>query len=220
MNKKIIAPSILTADFSNLAQQIRYVELGMADWIHCDIMDGQFVPNLTFGPIVVSSIRKITKLPLDVHLMIKNPDGLLEEFIKAGANYVTVHQEEVVHLHRTVTRIKELGAKAGVAINPATPISSLQEILEFVDMVLVMSVNPGFGGQKFIENSTRKIKELSELREQLGLEFLIEIDGGINKNNLKTISDAGCNAFVIGNSIYGSDNITAATVELKNIISQ
>lgn len=220
MNKKIIAPSILTADFSNLSQQIRYVELGTADWIHCDIMDGQFVPNLTFGPIVVSSIRKITKLPLDVHLMIKNPDSLLEEFIKAGANYVTVHQEEVVHLHRTVTRIKELGAKAGVAINPATPISSLKEILEFVDMVLIMSVNPGFGGQKFIENSTRKIKELSDLREQLGLDFLIEIDGGINKNNLKTISDAGCNAFVIGNSIYGSDNITAATVELKNIISQ
>jgi ribulose-phosphate 3-epimerase len=219
MNKKIIAPSILTADFSNLAQQIRYVELGTADWIHCDIMDGQFVPNLTFGPIVVSSIRKITKLPLDVHLMIKNPDSLLEEFIKAGANYVTVHQEEVVHLHRTVTRIKELGAHAGVAINPATPIPTLREILEFVDMVLIMSVNPGFGGQKFIENSTRKIKELSELREQLGLEFLIEIDGGINKNNLKTISDAGCNAFVIGNSIYGSDNITAATVELKNIIS-
>jgi ribulose-phosphate 3-epimerase len=219
MDKKIIAPSILTADFSNLAQQIRYVELGGADWIHCDIMDGQFVPNLTFGPIVVSSIRKITKLPLDVHLMIKNPDGLLEEFIKAGANYVTVHQEEVVHLHRTVTRIKELGAHAGVAINPATPISSLKEILEFVDMVLIMSVNPGFGGQKFIENSTRKIKELSELRGQLGLDFIIEIDGGINKNNLKTISDAGCNAFVIGNSIYGSNNITAATVELKNIIS-
>lgn len=220
MNKKIIAPSILTADFSNLAQQIRYVELGGADWIHCDIMDGQFVPNLTFGPIVVSSIRKITKLPLDVHLMIKNPDNLLEDFIKAGANYVTVHQEEVVHLHRTVTRIKELGAHAGVAINPATPISTLKEILEYVDMILVMSVNPGFGGQKFIENSTRKIKELSDLREQLGLDFLIEIDGGINRNNLKTISDAGCNAFVIGNSIYGNDNITAATVELKNIISQ
>jgi len=217
-DKKIIAPSILTADFSNLAQQIRYVELGGADWIHCDIMDGQFVPNLTFGSHVVASIRKITKLPIDVHLMIKNPDNLIEDFTKAGADYISVHQEEVVHLHRTISRIKELGAKAGVVLNPATPIITLTEVLPIVDMVLVMSVNPGFGGQKFIEASVNKIKELAKLRKEKGLNFLIEIDGGIGRKNIKKVSDAGCNAFVIGNSIYGSDNITAATVELKNLM--
>lgn len=219
-NKKIIAPSILTADFANLGQQIRYVELGGADWIHCDIMDGQFVPNLTFGPMVVRSIRKITKLPIDVHLMIKQPDNLLEEFIEAGANYITVHQEEVVHLHRTLNRIKELGAKAGIALNPSTPVNTLSEVLELSDMILVMSVNPGFGGQKFIENSLKKIEDLSKIREKEGLNFLIEVDGGIGKKNIKTVSNAGCNAFVVGNSIYSSDNITAATVELKNLLTQ
>ena len=219
-NKKILAPSILTADFSNLAQQIKYVELGGADWIHCDIMDGQFVPNLTFGPPVIRSIRKITKLPFDVHLMIKSPDNLIHEFIDAGANSVTVHEEEVVHLNRTINLIKELGASAGVAINPSTPVETLKEILEFVDMILVMSVNPGFGGQKFIKNSIRKIKELSAIRKEKKFNFLIEVDGGIGTENIKTVSNAGCNAFVIGNSIYGKDNITAATVELKNLLME
>src|SRR3989339_556843 len=163
-SKKIIASSILTADFSNLSQQIRSTELGGADWIHCDIMDGKFVPNLTFGPVVVQAVRKITKLPVDVHLMIKNPDALLEKFIEAGANWITVHQEEVIHLNRTLTRIKELGAKAGVAINPSTPITSLTEVINLVDLVLIMSVNPGFGGQKFIQSSVKKIQELSDLR--------------------------------------------------------
>ncbi|MEW6702748.1 MAG: ribulose-phosphate 3-epimerase, partial [Bacteroidota bacterium] len=137
--KKIIAASILSADFSNLSQQIRFVELGGADWIHCDVMDGKFVPNLTFGPIIVKAVRKITKLPLDVHLMIKNPDAFIEKFIEAGADYITVHQEEVVHLNRTITKIHELGAKAGVAINPSTPTSTLVEVLEMVDLLLVMS---------------------------------------------------------------------------------
>ena len=219
-NRKILAPSILTADFSNLAQQIKYVELGGADWIHCDIMDGKFVPNLTFGPPVLQSIRKITKLPLDVHLMIKDPDNLIPEFVNAGANYLTVHVEEVVHLNRTIHFIKELGAKAGVALNPSTPVESLKEILEFVDMILVMSVNPGFGGQKFIENSIRKISELSDIRDKMKLNFLIEVDGGIGTENIKTVSQAGCNAFVIGNSIYGKDNITAAAVELKNLLNE
>ncbi len=216
---KILAPSILNADFSNLTQQIRFVEAGGADWIHCDIMDGQFVPNLTFGPLVVEAIRKTTKLPLDVHLMIQKPDNLISEFINAGANYITVHQEDNPHLNRTLTNIKELGAKAGVALNPSTPVDTLKEVFSIVDMVLIMSVNPGFGGQKFIENSIKKVKELSEIRDKNNYNFIIEVDGGLNKNNVKTISEAGCNAFVIGNSIYGSDNITAAAVELKNIIS-
>ena len=216
---KIIAPSILAADFSNLSQQIRYVEMGAADWIHCDIMDGKFVPNITFGPLVVSTINKATRLPLDVHLMIENPDNYIEDFINAGADYLTIHQEEVKHLHRSVSLIKELGAKAGVAINPATPVSTLTEIAEFVDMILIMSVNPGFGGQKFIESSLNKISQLKMLKEERGLNFLIEVDGGITKNNIKQISNAGCDAFVAGSSIFKSDNITGAAVELKNLVN-
>ena len=216
---KIIAPSILAADFSNLSQQIRYVEMGAADWIHCDIMDGKFVPNITFGPLVVSAINKATRLPLDVHLMIENPDNYIEDFINAGADYLTIHQEEVKHLHRSVSLIKELGAKAGVAINPATPVNTLTEIAEFVDMILIMSVNPGFGGQKFIESSLNKISQLKMLKEERGLNFLIEVDGGITKTNIKQISNAGCDAFVAGSSIFKSDNITGAAVELKNLVN-
>lgn len=217
-NQKIIASSILAADFSNLSQQIRYTELGGADWIHCDIMDGKFVPNLTFGPLVIEAVKRITKLPIDVHLMIKNPNSLIEEFIKAGANFITVHQEEEVHLHRTLNRIKELGAKTGVALNPSTPVDTLNNVLEMVDLVLIMSVNPGFGGQKFIANSIKKIKELSALRAEYGYNFLIEVDGGVSKKNIKEISDAGCNVFVAGSSIFRNDNITAATIELKNMV--
>ncbi len=216
---KIIAPSILNADFSNLSQQIRSVELGGADWIHCDVMDGKFVPNLTFGPVVVQAVRRITKLPIDVHLMIKDPDALIENFVQSGANCITVHQEEVIHLDRTLTKIHELGAKAGVAVNPSTPISTLTEVLNLVDLVLIMSVNPGFGGQKFNPNSIKKIRELAALRKEYSANFLIEVDGGIGLNNIKDLSDAGCNVFVVGNAIYGKDNVTAATVELKNLIS-
>jgi ribulose-phosphate 3-epimerase len=217
-SEKLIAPSILTADFSNLAQQIRFLEIGGADWIHCDIMDGKFVPNITFGPVVVKAIRKVTSLPIDAHLMIFTPDVFLEDFKEAGASSITVHQEAVVHLNRTLTRIKELGLKAGVSIVPSTPVSILSEVIEIVDLVLIMSVNPGFGGQKFIPNSIRRINELAELREKYKLNFHIEIDGGIATNNIKEISSAGCNVFVVGNSIFGKDNITAATVELKNLL--
>ncbi|MCK5088184.1 MAG: ribulose-phosphate 3-epimerase [Melioribacteraceae bacterium] len=216
---KYLAPSILSADLSNLSQQIRYVEIGGADLIHCDIMDGKFVPNLTFGPIVVEAVRRITKLPIDVHLMIEKPENLIADFVNAGADYISVHQEEVVHLNRIVERIKELGAKAGVVLNPATPIESLNDILEYVDFILIMSVNPGYGGQKFIPNSLRKIKELVEVRELLGLDFKIEIDGGVSSKNINDILAAGCDIFVAGSSIFSKDNISAATAELKNSIS-
>ena len=216
---KLIAPSILAADFTNLEKDIRYVEMGGADIIHCDIMDGRFVPNISFGPMVVESVNRITNLPLDVHLMIKEPDSIIPEFIKAGADYITVHQEEVVHLHRTISNIKELGAKAGVVINPATPVSTLEDILEFVDMVLVMSVNPGFGGQKFIESSLNKIKKLDEIRKEKDYKYLIEIDGGIGPKNIKKVSDAGCDVFVAGSSVFLQDNISAAVVELRNIVN-
>jgi len=215
-----IAPSILSADFSNLTQQIRFVEMGGADVIHCDIMDGKFVPNITFGPVVVSAVRKTTKLPIDVHLMIENPDNFIDDFVKAGADYISVHQEEVIHLHRTVSRIKELGAKAGVVINPATPVNTLVDILEYVDFVLIMSVNPGFGGQNFIESSLNKISQLSKMREQNNLKFEIEIDGGVTSKNIEKISNAGCDIFVAGSSIFGQDNISAATTELKNLVAK
>ncbi len=216
---KLLAPSILSADFSNLHQQIRLIEMAGADIIHCDIMDGQFVPNITFGPFIVNTIKKITNLPLDVHLMIKNPDNFISEFVDAGADYLSVHFEEVVHLNRTINKIKELGIKAGVVINPSTPVSCLTDILEFVDFVLVMSVNPGFGGQKFIPSSLKKISELNRIRKELNLNFQIEIDGGINKDNLKDVITAGTDIVVAGASIFNSDNISASVTEFKNIIS-
>ncbi len=222
LNKKnkILAPSILSADLSNLSQQIRSVEMAGADWIHCDIMDGHFVPNITFGPILVEAARKCTKLPLDVHLMIENPDKYLEDFRNAGADIISVHFEEVKHLNRTINEIKKLGAKAGVVINPATPVNFLEDIAEYVDLVLIMSVNPGFGGQSFISNSERRIREAVELRKLKGANFLIEVDGGISNKNIKNILDAGCDVFVVGSSIFDSDNISAAAAELKNIISR
>ena len=217
---KIIAPSILTADLANLSQQLRYVEIGGADWIHCDIMDGHFVPNLTFGPILVKAVKRSTHLPLDVHLMIENADDYLEEYINAGASYLTVHQEAVVHLNRTVNRIKELGAKAGISINPSTPVDTLQDTAEFADLILIMSVNPGFGGQSFISNSLKKVKELVKLRAELKANFLIEIDGGMSKDTIKEASKAGVDVFVTGSSIFNSDNISAATAELKFLIQE
>lgn len=214
----LLAPSILSADLSRLEQQIRLVEMGGADWIHCDIMDGHFVPNLTFGPVVVKAVRKATKLPVDVHLMIKNPDKYLEDFKKAGADHILVHQEEVIHLNRTVMRIKELGMKAGVVINPATPVHTLRDIAEYIDILLIMSVNPGFGGQSFIPNSIRKIEEAVDLRKEFKADFRIEIDGGIDKNTVVPAYEAGVDIFVSGSSIFKADNITAAAAELKNLV--
>lgn len=215
----ILAPSILSSDFSNLYQQIRLVEMSGADWIHCDVMDGHFVPNLTFGPILVEAANKSTELPLDVHLMIENPDNFLEEFYKAGSNYITVHQETCPHLNRTVSKIKELGVKAGVALNPSTPLSTIEDIATEIDLLLIMSVKPGFGGQSFINNSLKKIENAVKLRQKTNSSFLIEVDGGINKDTAKKVFDAGCDVLVAGSSIFKEDNIAAAVVELKKILN-
>lgn len=215
----LLAPSILAADFSNLSQQIRAAELGSADIIHCDIMDGIFVPNITFGPKIISTVRNITRLPLDVHLMIKEPQNILSEFINAGADYITVHQEEVVHLDKVLNSIKEQGAKAGVSINPATPIETLYPVLELADLILIMSVNPGFGGQSFIEYTLKKVEKLAQLKSTKSYKYLIEIDGGVNINNIARIKDAGCDVIVAGTAVFNNSDITAATTQLKNLIA-
>ncbi|MCB0752714.1 MAG: ribulose-phosphate 3-epimerase [Ignavibacteriae bacterium] len=213
-----LAPSILAADFSNLAQQIRATELGSADFIHCDIMDGKFVPNITFGPLIVSTVNKLTKLPLDVHLMINEPQDFIKQFAEAGADIITVHQENVVHLDRVINNIKELGIKAGIALNPATPIESILPVLHMADLILVMSVNAGFGGQSFIDYTLKKISKLDEIKREYNYNYLIEVDGGVNKENIEIIKNAGCNVFVAGTAVFRNENITAATVELKNIL--
>ena len=202
----IIAPSILSADFSKLGEEIRDVEAAGAGWIHIDVMDGHFVPNLTYGPIIVEASRRATNLPLDVHLMIEKPDLLIPDFAKAGADWISVHAEACTHLHRTIQLIKSFGIKAGVALNPATPVSAIEWVLEELDFVLVMSVNPGFGGQKFIENSLDKVRLLREMIDEKNLKTLIQIDGGVNKKTIGTIAEAGVDSFVAGSAIFGSDN--------------
>jgi len=216
----ILAPSILAADFTNLEQQIKLVEKGGADWLHCDIMDGHFVPNISFGPLVVAAAKRVTELPVDVHLMIENPDDYLDAFINAGADYISIHVEEVVHLNRTVQRIKELGAKVGVVINPATPVASVKDIAEYIDLLLIMAVNPGFGGQSFIPNSLNRIEEAVNLRKELGAEYLIEIDGGVSAATAKSALQAGVDVFVVGSSIVNADDIAAAAKEIKTVISK
>lgn len=217
---KLIAPSILSADFSNLSQQIRLVEIAGADWIHCDIMDGQFVPNITFGPIVVEAAKKSTKLPLDVHLMTMNPENLIERFALAGAEVITFHFEAAVHHNKIISAIKESGCKAGIAINPSTPFEFCRNIIDEIDLLLIMSVNPGFGGQKFISSSLKKIEEAAVLKNKQNLNFIIEVDGGVDKKNIEQISNAGCEVFVAGSSIFHSENISAATGELKKLVSE
>lgn len=217
---KLIAPSILSADFSNLSQQIRLVEMGGADWIHCDVMDGQFVPNLTFGPIVVEAAKKVTRMPLDVHLMIMNPENTIQQFAKAGADLITFHYEAVVHHHKLIHSIKNLGCKVGISINPSTNFENLFSVIEYLDLVLIMSVNPGFGGQKFIESSLKKIEIAADFKQKNKLNYLIEVDGGVDKNNIQKISDAGCDVFVAGSSIFNSENISASTSELKNLVTK
>ncbi|HEY4390646.1 MAG TPA: ribulose-phosphate 3-epimerase [Paenibacillus sp.] len=221
MNDIYIAPSILSADFAKLGQEVVEVEHGGADWLHVDVMDGHFVPNITFGALVMRAIAPLTKLPLDVHLMIENPERYIPDFAKAGAHLITVHQEACVHLHRVLHLIKEHGVKAGVAINPATPVSSIREVLEDVDLVLVMTVNPGFGGQAFIPSTLRKIKELKELREELGLKDLrIEVDGGITAVTAPLVVEAGADVLVAGNAVFGRSDRSAAIQEIRSSIQE
>jgi ribulose-phosphate 3-epimerase len=210
-----IAPSILTADFANLASQIKLIEKGGADWIHIDVMDGNFVPNITIGPPVVKSIRKVTKLPIDTHLMVADADLYLDAFKEAGSNRLTVHVEACKHLHRTVERIKQLGMNAGVTLNPATPAGSLKEILSYVDLVLVMTVNPGFGGQKFIHTMLHKIREIREMAYALNPKIHIQVDGGVDETNIASLVRAGANVFVIGNSIFSKKDIPKAVRDLR-----
>ena len=210
-----IAPSILSADFARLGEQIAAVERGGADLIHVDIMDGHFVPNLTMGPPVVKSIRKVAKVPLDVHLMIEEPDRYLEAFVEAGASMISVHVEVLPHLHRTIQAIKALGAKAGTAINPATPVVALEEIAADLDHVLVMSVNPGFGGQTFIPRSESKIRAIRSLLDREGSRAVIEVDGGVDRSNAARLVEAGAAVLVAGHSIFGTPDPERAARELR-----
>ena len=218
MSQIKIAPSILASDFLSLREQIKLVEKAGADWLHLDVMDGHFVPNITIGPPIVESIRKHTKLPLDVHLMIEDPDRYLEAFREAGADNITVHQEACTHLHRTVGRIKELGALAGVALNPATPVSLLRDIIQDVDLVLVMTVNPGFGGQRFIPDCLRRIRETKALAKSVKRQIYIEVDGGIDGTTARSVVRAGATVLVAGTAIFRQDDIENAVVRLRKSI--
>ena len=215
MRKTMIAPSILSADFARLGEEITAVAKGGADVIHIDVMDGHFVPNITIGPLVVKAVRKITDLPLDVHLMIENADRYLEDFAKAGADWITVHVETGYHLHRTIHRIKELGKKAGAVLNPATPLTSLEEILPDLDLVMLMTVNPGFGGQSFIESSLAKIRQLKKMIDDWGLSVGIEVDGGVSPKTIGAIAAAGANIFVAGSAVFGQNDYAKVIAELK-----
>ena len=210
-----IAPSILSADFARLADEVAAVERAGADLLHVDVMDGHFVPNLTVGPPIVESLKKVTKLPLDVHLMITNADAFIPEFVKAGADYLTVHVEACPHLHRTVQSIKERGVKAGVTLNPATPMSLLQEILGDVDLVLIMSVNPGFGGQSFIPSVLKKIAEARRMLDQIKSQALLEVDGGVKADNARAIVEAGATVLVAGSAIFAHRDYTGTIAAMR-----
>ena len=203
---KLIAPSILSADFSRLGDEIRAVETAGADWIHVDVMDGHFVPNITMGPMVVQAVRRVTSLPIDVHLMIENPDRYIADFAKAGATMIAVQVETCVHLHRTIEMITAAGVRPGVVLNPSTSLDTIEWVLEDVDFVLIMSVNPGFGGQAFIPGSLEKIKALRQMIQGRGLSTLIQIDGGVNQENIDRVARAGADCFVAGTAIFGTDN--------------
>jgi len=211
-----IAPSLLSADFADLKSQVALAEKGGADWLHLDVMDGHFVPNITFGPPVIKSIRKLTNLPFDTHLMIQNADGYLEAFRNAGADIITVHVEACTHLHRTVSRIRELGAKAGVCINPATPVSTLKDIITEVDLVLIMSVNPGFGGQAFIPHAVEKLRLTADMIKQKNPGVFLEVDGGIDPATAPLVVQAGANVLVAGNAVFGRGDIPSAIEAIRN----
>lgn len=214
--ERLVAPSMLSADFANLACDIEMVNKSKADWFHLDIMDGVFVPNISFGFPIVERIKALATKPLDVHLMIVEPDRYLKRFREAGADWLTVHYEACTHLNRTLSLIRELGMKAGVSVNPHTPVELLTDILEYADLVLVMSVNPGFGGQKFIPNSIHRIERLRKLIDQKGLSTLIEVDGGVGPDNAQELYNAGANVLVAGNAVFKADNPLAAIEMIKN----
>ncbi len=218
-NQKKIAPSLLSADFSKLQEDIALVEQGGADLLHVDVMDGHFVPNITFGPFIVKAIKKCATIPLDVHLMIEKPERYVEDFVKAGADYLTVHVEACTHIHRVLQQIRATGAKAGVSLNPGTPLSSIEEVLGDVDLILIMSVNPGFGGQSFIEGALDKIKRLRKMLSDRGLDHVeIEIDGGVKLDNIATVAAAGVDIFVSGSGIYKAADPKKMIAEMKEII--
>jgi ribulose-phosphate 3-epimerase len=217
---KLIAPSILSADFNRLGEEVHAVEAAGADWIHADVMDGHFVPNITFGPLVVAAVRKITRLPIDVHLMIESPDRYIQAFAEAGADWISVQVETCPHLNRTVHQIKETGAKAGVVLNPSTPLSAIDWVLEYADYVLIMSVNPGFGGQAFIDNSLEKIRRLRRMIGDRGLSTRIEVDGGIKENNIAEVAAAGADVFVAGSAIFGQKDYRQVIARFKEIIGE
>lgn len=212
-----LAPSILSADFAKLGEEVALIEKGGADLIHVDVMDGHFVPNISFGAAVMKSVRDCTGLNYDVHLMIENPDMYIEDFLTERTEYITVHQEACIHLNRTINHIRSLNVKAGVSINPATPLSAIEEVLEDVDLVLIMSVNPGFGGQKFIPGALNKIERLAAVRRERKLNFLIEVDGGVTLENARAIADAGADILVAGSAVFGADDIKKRTEEFKHI---
>ncbi|HLP93982.1 MAG TPA: ribulose-phosphate 3-epimerase [Saprospiraceae bacterium] len=215
MKKHLIAPSVLAADFSRLSEEINMVNGSEADWFHLDVMDGRFVPNITFGMFIVEAIGRLAKKPLDVHLMIVEPEKYIESFRKAGAEVITVHAEACTHLHRTVHQIKETGAKAGVALNPHTPVSVLEDLIEDIDLVCLMSVNPGFGGQKFIYQSLPKTRKLKELIIHSNAQTLIEIDGGVGLHNAESLLQAGADVLVAGNSVFAAKDPVATIAQLK-----
>ncbi|MCS7171597.1 MAG: ribulose-phosphate 3-epimerase [Aquificaceae bacterium] len=216
---KLLAPSILSADFWRLGEQVNACVEGGADIIHFDVMDGHFVPNITFGPLLLESIKKHCPLPLDAHLMIEKPERYIPDFIRAGADMVSVHVENTPHLHRTLELIRSLGAKAGVVINPGTALSVLEEALHYVDFVLLMSVNPGFGGQKFIERSLQRLRRLKTMVESIKPEVIIEVDGGIKEENILEVARAGADILVVGSGIFGTEDVKAQTRKLKNLIT-
>ncbi len=213
---KKIAPSILSADFTKLGEEVQAVEKAGADWIHVDVMDGRFVPNITMGPLVVEAVKRVTSLPIDVHLMIDQPENYVEAFAGAGADWISVHAETSPHLNRTLQLIRACDAHPGVVLNPATDISAVAWSLEYIDFVLIMSVNPGFGGQKFIPNSLAKIEALRDMIDRRKLDVLIQVDGGVNKNTIAAVSQAGADVFVAGSAIYGQQDYAAAIATLKD----